>query len=185
MPPRLASPNRALPYSPCGENGLDVAVVVGAAAGDRELRHDAVAVGRGAGDAAQRCLQLKLVDLVLHVRHAVARDGVEDLLRLRGGVGVDARGVERAIVVDAVDAAEDVAAALLLTRKALGRGSLQIAQLAEDVVIAVLDRGLVVIGSLTHGSDGLVVRLSGIHPELYSIYQAAKTISVGGDNIVI
>ena len=26
---------------------------------------------------------------------------------------------------------------------------------------------------------------SGIHPELYSIYQAAKTISVGGDNIVI
>lgn len=27
--------------------------------------------------------------------------------------------------------------------------------------------------------------LSGIYPELYSIYQAAKTISVGGDNIVI
>ena len=34
--------------------------------------------------------------------------------------------------------------------------------------------------------EGVAVsRLSGIHPELYSIYQAAKTISVGGDNIVI
>ena len=31
----------------------------------------------------------------------------------------------------------------------------------------------------------LDIRLSGIQPELYSIYQAAKTISVGGDNIVI
>ena len=35
------------------------------------------------------------------------------------------------------------------------------------------------------GFDFPVIRLSGIHPELYSIYQAAKTISVGGDNIVI
>ena len=33
--------------------------------------------------------------------------------------------------------------------------------------------------------DFPAIRLSGIHPELYSIYQAAKTISVGGDNIVI
>ena len=33
--------------------------------------------------------------------------------------------------------------------------------------------------------DFHAIRLSGIHPELYSIYQAAKTISVGGDNIVI
>ena len=35
------------------------------------------------------------------------------------------------------------------------------------------------------GFDFSAIRLSGIHPELYSIYQAAKTISVGGDNIVI
>ena len=35
------------------------------------------------------------------------------------------------------------------------------------------------------GFDFPAIRLSGIHPELYSIYQAAKTISVGGDNIVI
>ena len=35
------------------------------------------------------------------------------------------------------------------------------------------------------GFDFFAIRLSGIHPELYSIYQAAKTISVGGDNIVI
>ena len=35
------------------------------------------------------------------------------------------------------------------------------------------------------GFDFRAIRLSGIHPELYSIYQAAKTISVGGDNIVI
>ena len=34
------------------------------------------------------------------------------------------------------------------------------------------------------GFDFPAIRLSGIHPELYSIYQAAKTISVGGDNIV-
>ena len=31
------------------------------------------------------------------------------------------------------------------------------------------------------GFDFPAIRLSGIHPELYSIYQAAKTISVGGD----
>lgn len=35
------------------------------------------------------------------------------------------------------------------------------------------------------GFDFSAIHLSGIHPELYSIYQAAKTISVGGDNIVI
>ena len=35
------------------------------------------------------------------------------------------------------------------------------------------------------GFDFSAIRLSGIRPELYSIYQAAKTISVGGDNIVI
>ena len=35
------------------------------------------------------------------------------------------------------------------------------------------------------GFDFSAIRLSGIHPELYSIYQAAKTISIGGDNIVI
>ena len=35
------------------------------------------------------------------------------------------------------------------------------------------------------GFDFPAIRLSGIHPELYSIYQAAKTISVGSDNIVI
>ena len=35
------------------------------------------------------------------------------------------------------------------------------------------------------GFDFPAIRLSGIHPELYSIYQAATTISVGGDNIVI
>ena len=35
------------------------------------------------------------------------------------------------------------------------------------------------------GFDFSAIRISGIHPELYSIYQAAKTISVGGDNIVI
>ena len=35
------------------------------------------------------------------------------------------------------------------------------------------------------GFDFPAIRLSGIHPKLYSIYQAAKTISVGGDNIVI
>ena len=35
------------------------------------------------------------------------------------------------------------------------------------------------------GFDFPAIRLSGIHPELYSIYQAAKTLSVGGDNIVI
>ena len=35
------------------------------------------------------------------------------------------------------------------------------------------------------GFDFPAIRLSGIHPELYSIYQAAKTISIGGDNIVV
>ena len=45
-------------------------------------------------------------------------------------------------------------------------------------------------GVIAHGAEGInedfpAIRLSGIHPELYSIYQAAKTISVGGDNIVI
>lgn len=35
------------------------------------------------------------------------------------------------------------------------------------------------------GFDFPAIRLSGIHPELYSIYQAAKTISIGGGNIVV
>ena len=49
------------------------------------------------------------------------------------------------------------------------------------------DYGLLQGLSLIHicGFDFPAIRLSGIHPELYSIYQAAKTISVGGDNIVI
>ena len=40
-------------------------------------------------------------------------------------------------------------------------------------------------GRIRSGFDFPAIRLSGIHPELYSIYQAAKTISVGDDNIVI
>ena len=54
---------------------LDVAVAPG------KLRHDTVAVGRGARDAAQGCLQLKLVDLVLHVSHAVAGNRVQKAYR--------------------------------------------------------------------------------------------------------
>ena len=65
-------------------------------------------IGEGVGVAyhATHCLgQLELVDLVLHVGHAVAGDGVEDLLRLLGHSLLDCSSVDRAVVIDRVDTA--------------------------------------------------------------------------------
>lgn len=58
----------------------------------------------------------------------------------------------------------------------------------EDNVIHLLADSGIVGQHLVTEARGWAIRkflLLHIHPELYSIYQAAKTISVGGDNIVI
>ena len=86
------------------------------------------------------------------------------LLQERSGrlaLGVDGRldlaRVDAGVVVDAVDRAENVAAALLLHRDAALRDGLQIAQLAEDVVGVVLDGAGDVIRALARCRDTLVV----------------------------
>lgn len=78
-------------------------------------RRRAGVIGEGVGVAhhsAHRLGQLELVDLVLHVSHAVTRDGVEDLLRLLGHSLLDGSGVDRAVVIDGVDTTLGGAAAV-------------------------------------------------------------------------
>ena len=71
-------------------------------------RRRASVIGEGVGvayNATHRLGQLELVDLVLHVGHAVAGDGVKDLLRLLCHSLLDGSGVDRAIVIDGIDTA--------------------------------------------------------------------------------
>lgn len=53
--------------------------------------------------AAQSSVELELVDLVLHIGHAVAGDGVQNLLNTGSCVGVDRSGVHRTIIPKLVD----------------------------------------------------------------------------------
>lgn len=85
-------------------------------------------VGEGVGVAyhtTHRLGQLELVDLVLHVGHAVAGDGVEDLLRLLGDGLLNRGGIDGAVVIDGVDTT-------------LG-GAAAICQLGRQRVVAVFD----------------------------------------------
>ena len=78
-------------------------------------RRRASVIGEGVGVAyhtTHRLGQLELVDLVLHVGHAVAGDCVEDLLRLLGHSLLDCSSVDRAVVIDGVDTALGGAAAI-------------------------------------------------------------------------
>ena len=82
---------------------LDVAGVAAAA----EEGAGACAIGDGIGVAnytAQSCLQLQIVDLSLHICHAVAADSVQDLLGAPLLGLNDVAGVDSAIVIDAVNA---------------------------------------------------------------------------------
>ena len=97
-------------------------------------REGSGAVGPCLREAEHACggvLQLELVDLVLHIGHAVSGDRVQNLLGLCGrvvvdrrgvqgrlvavlrDVGVDLCGVDRAVVIGRVDGSEGVAAILL------------------------------------------------------------------------
>ena len=58
-------------------------------------------------------MELQLVDLVLHVGHTVAADGVQNLLCLGGGVGVDAGRVHGGVVIHAINGALGFTAILL------------------------------------------------------------------------
>lgn len=87
-----------MPLSRPGENALSINVrldICRTAAAITTERARAGVVGEGVGVAhrsAHRPGQLELVDLVLHVGHAVAGDGVEDLLRLLGHSLLDCSG---------------------------------------------------------------------------------------------
>ena len=69
---------------------------------------------------------------------------------------LDLARVDAGVVVDAVDRAENVAAALLLHRDAALRDGLQIAQLAEDVVGVVLDSAGDVIRALAGAESAFI-----------------------------
>lgn len=107
-----------MPLSCPGENALSINVrldICRTAAAITTERARAGVVGEGVGvayHATHRLGQLELVDLVLHVGHAVADDGVEDLLRLLGHSLLDGSGVDRAVVIDGVDTALGGAAAI-------------------------------------------------------------------------
>ena len=119
-------------------------------------------VGEGVGVAhhsAHRLGQLELVDLVLHVDHAVAGDCVEDLLRLLGYSLLDCSGIDGAVVVDRVDTALSGAAAICQLGLHLVKAILDsrtelaglfkrlIAETADRVVVLTRDRGLLVTES--------------------------------------
>ena len=120
-------------------------------------RARASVVGEGvrvAHHSAERLGQLELVDLVLHVGHAVAGDGIEDLLRLLSHSLLDCSGVDRAVVIDGVDTALSGAAAICQLGLHLVKAILDsrtelaglfkrlIAETADRVVVLTRDRGL-------------------------------------------
>ena len=89
----------------------DVALVAAAT----EEGAGACAVGDGvwiADHTAQGSLQLQLIDLALHICHAVAADGIQNLLGAALLGLDDVAGVDSAVVVDAVNATLDGAAAV-------------------------------------------------------------------------
>ena len=124
----------------------DVALV--AAATEEWAGACAVCDGIGiAHHTAQGSLQLQLIDLGLHICHAVAADGVQDLL-CAALLGLDnVAGVDSAIVVDAVNAPLDGAA----TVGQLSTQGVKIPQsLIAEVTQAVLKAGV-------HVGDGIAV----------------------------
>lgn len=125
-------------------------------------RARASVVGEGvrvAHHSAERLGQLELVDLVLHVGHAVAGDGIEDLLRLLSHSLLNCSGVDRAVVIDGVDTALSGAAAICQLGLHLVKAILDsrtelaglfkrlIAETADRVVVLTRDRGLLVTES--------------------------------------
>ena len=137
---------------------IAVAVTVAAAATHAgEVGIDAVPIGIGARDPAQRAVKLQLIDALHQTRLSVLRHAVKDALGLRNRGLVDLSGVQRAVVVNPIDRAEYVAAAFLPVRKARVDHALNVAQLAEDVVVAVLDGARHVIDALARRGHTLVV----------------------------
>ena len=94
--------------------------------------------------ATHRLGQLELVDLVLHVGHAVAGDGVEDLLCLLCHSLLGGSGVDRAVIIDGVDTALCSAAAFCELRlrlvKTLLNGRAELACLVERLIAETADR---------------------------------------------
>ena len=133
---------------------LDVAAAVAAAA-ERIAASVVRKTIRIADNTLHGLGQLKLVDLVLHVCHAVARDDVEDLLGLLHHIGVDSRGVERGIEVDLVDGTELLAAAfaLLVHQRLLANG--QRGDVALELVVLVVEGGQHVVEHLVGRGDAL------------------------------
>lgn len=118
----------------------DVARVRSAAA--ERARTSAVGHGGGIADnALEGDLALKLVDAGGLTLGLIGGEGVEDLLGLGGGVGVDRGGVESAIVVDAINCPEDVAAALLLVSLGCRNVHGDVVDIADDLVADALSRG--------------------------------------------
>lgn len=110
-------------------------------------RRRAGVIGESVGVAhhsAHRLGQLELVDLVLHVGHAVASDGVEDLLRLLCHSLLNGSSVDRAIVVDRVNAALCSATAFcklgLRLVETLLDGRAELACLVERLIAEAADR---------------------------------------------
>lgn len=69
-----------------------------------------------ADDALHGDLLFKLSDTGGLTLGLIGSEGVEDLLSLGGGIGVDGSGVKSTVVVDAIDSAENVAAIVLSSK---------------------------------------------------------------------
>lgn len=133
-----------MPLSCPGENALSINVrldICRTAAAVTAERARTGVVGEGVGVAyhtTHRLGQLELVDLVLHVGHAVTSDCVEDLLRLLGHSLLDCSSVDRAVVIDGVDTTLGGAAAVCeLGRQrvvAVFDGILRLREVAEVLV---------------------------------------------------
>ena len=129
--------------------------IAGVAAGITATKEgtDACIVGDGIGIAdhtAQRCLQLQLIDLVLHILHPVAADGIQNLLGAPLLGLYDVARVDSAVVVDAVNGSLGGAAAL----SQLGLHCVKIPQgFIPKVAEAILETGVHVVDCVVVAGD--------------------------------
>lgn len=113
--------------------------------------------GRIANHAAQGIMQLQLVDLVLHILHPVAADGVQNLLGLGGSVCIDSRGGLGDIEVGAINGALDGAAALLIVEAGLIDTGVHSGKALAKIALGLVCELGVLIADLTN----CIVSLSG------------------------
>lgn len=94
-----------LPFCRCRQNGLAAAstTTVAAEAPEKGIAGTCESRRRGiAHYAAQRGLKLELIDLILHISHAIAAKCIEHLLDARRGIGIDSGSIHCAVVIYAI-----------------------------------------------------------------------------------